>query len=47
MQEQKKLNPKVLTPPPEALKRMAEIEKQVIPKNKLFYYIKLFFTEGF
>jgi len=36
-----------LTPPPEVIKKMADNQKKIVPKNKFFRFLKIFFGEGF
>jgi hypothetical protein len=42
----KKLNPRKLTPPPEAIKRIIEKDRTKLPKNKILRFFYLFFGEG-
>ncbi len=40
------LNPRKLVPPPEVIQKMAEKEKNKMPKNPVLRFLKLFFGEG-
>lgn len=43
----RKLYPQKLVPPPEVIKKIAEREKKLMPKNPVLRFFKIFFGEGF
>ena len=47
MEPYRKLNIRKLCPPVEHAKKMADQDKNKIPRNKLFRWIKIFMGEGF
>ena len=47
MEQLKKIYPKKLLPPPEAIKREREKSMRQIPKNKILKFFYIFFGEGF
>lgn len=42
-----KLNPRKLSPPPDAIKRFVYRDASKLPKNKFLRFFKIFFGEGF
>ena len=45
--KERKLYPQKLIPPLDVIKRMQELEKLKMPKNKYLRFFKIFFGEGF
>lgn len=46
-EQERKLYPQKLVPPPQVIQKMREREKMKMPKNAVLRFFKIFFGEGF
>ena len=45
--EYRKLKPRKLAPPPDHAKKMFNLDRNKLPKNKFLRFWKIFFSDGF